>query len=110
MRDKVTGVGGIFFKCKDPGLIREWYNAHLGISIEDYGTTFAWNKTGKGTLSGGTFKQDTNYFEPSQKEFMINFRVNDLALLLKQLQESGIEQIGDTRIYEYGKFAHNYRS
>ncbi|MCE3228548.1 MAG: glyoxalase/bleomycin resistance/dioxygenase family protein [Bacteroidetes bacterium] len=105
MRAKATGIGGVFFKCKDGKALREWYHKHLGIAVEDYGASFSWNKT-EGHTVWGTFKQETQYFDPSQKEFMINFRVDNLELLLKQLQEEGINPVGEMQIFEYGKFAH----
>jgi predicted enzyme related to lactoylglutathione lyase len=102
---RVTGIGGIFFKCKDPQKLREWYHQHLGIKIEEYGATFNWMGQNGHTV-WGTFKQDTKYFEPSQQQFMINFRVDDLESLLKQLKHDGVEQVGEMHVYEYGKFAH----
>lgn len=107
---RVTGIGGIFFKCKDTKRVNEWYRKHLGFNTEDYGTTFEWRQANdpskKGFTVWGTFKEDTTYFAPSQKEFMINLRVDDLEGLLKILKQEGIEQIGETLVYSYGKFAH----
>ena len=83
---RVTGIGGIFFKCKDPKKMRAWYQKHLGFNTDDWGCTFWW-KDDKGndcSTQWSPFKEDTNYFEPSKKEFMQNFRVDNLEELLKK--------------------------
>jgi predicted enzyme related to lactoylglutathione lyase len=107
---RVTAIGGIFIKCNDARKTREWYARHLGLNTDQYGTTFEWmhaDEPGrKGYNVWSTFPKDTKYFEPSQKEFMINLRVENLAWLLQELKNEGIEQIGETQEYEYGKFAH----
>jgi predicted enzyme related to lactoylglutathione lyase len=107
---RVTAIGGIFIKCIDPQKTREWYAQHLGLNTDQYGTRFEWlhaDEPGrKGYNAWSTFPKDTQYFEPSKKEFMINLRVENLAWLLQELKKEGIEQIGDTQEYEYGKFAH----
>jgi predicted enzyme related to lactoylglutathione lyase len=109
-KKRVTGIGGIFFKCEDPQATRDWYAKHLGFSTDQYGTVFDWRydsePSRKGQTVWNTFKSTTNYFAPSSKDFMINLRVEDLEWLLVQLKEEGVEQIGDTQVYEYGKFAH----
>ena len=110
MKKRVSGFGGIFFKCEDPKAMREWYTRHLGLKTDSYGTSFEWrhaeapDKTGYSVWS--TFSKDTTYFEPSQKEFMINLRVENLEWLLGELKKEGIEQIGELQDFEYGKFAH----
>ena len=72
--NKVTGIGGVFFKCKDPKALREWYGTHLGLTMTPYGSTFAWFQGADSTKHGYTqwspFKETTNYFEPSTKDFM----------------------------------------
>src|ERR1700733_9262369 len=107
---RVTNLGGIFFKCNDPAAIREWYAAHLGLSADQYGTMFEWRHADepskKGSTVWSTFAKDTKYFEPSGKEFMINFRVENLEWLLGELKKEGIEQLGEMQVYDYGKFAH----
>ncbi len=106
---KVTSLGGVFFKANDPKAQNEWYRTHLGIQTGDYGTTFVWRKNAHPDQNGYTvwspFKNTTEYFAPSQKEFMINFRVDDLDALLVQLKEQGVEQIGEVQNFEYGRFA-----
>jgi predicted enzyme related to lactoylglutathione lyase len=107
---RVTAIGGIFFKCDDPKAQRDWYADHLGLKTDDYGTTFEWRKSDqrdeKGYSVWSTFKKDTDYFEPSKKEFMINFRVEDLDALLIELKKEGVQIVGEVQHFEYGKFAH----
>lgn len=107
---RVTGLGGVFFKTKDPKEIKEWYGKHLGLPIDEYGCSFRWvdlnNK--KATVPALTawspFKDDTNYFNPSEKQFMFNYRVADLVELLKVLKEEGVQIVGEIEEYPYGKF------
>jgi predicted enzyme related to lactoylglutathione lyase len=110
MNKKVTGLGGIFFKCNDPKAQREWYSKHLGIASTEYGATFDWRDKDHPEQIGQTawnpFKQDTKYFEPSEKEFMINYRVENLVELLEELKKEGVTQVGELQVYDYGKFAH----
>ena len=84
---KVTGIGGIFFKCKDPNKMKEWYNTHLGLDTNDYGATFEWAEASdlnkKGSTTWSPFAETTKYFEPSEKDFMINYRVADLEALVE---------------------------
>ena len=109
-KKRVTGLGGIFFKCEEPQKLREWYQQHLGLNTDPYGATFEWRKIdepeAKGQTVWGTFKKDTDYFTPSAKDFMFNFRVEDLEWLLAELKKEGIEQLGEMQVYDYGKFAH----
>jgi predicted enzyme related to lactoylglutathione lyase len=106
---RVTGLGGIFFKCNDPEKLREWYAEHLGLNTDQYGTSFEWRKAdmpeSKGYTVWSTFKNDTVYFAPSEKQYMFNFRVENLEWLLEELKKEGINQIGEIQVYEYGKFA-----
>lgn len=107
---KVTGIGGIFFKCKDAAKLREWYKTHLGIDAGEYGASFEWREdtdsTKKGSTQWAPFKETTKYFEPSTKEFMINYRVHDLEALVKELEQQGVNIIGKVESFDYGKFAH----
>ena len=103
---RVTGLGGFFFKTQNPSLLKEWYKNHLGLPIHDYGCTFWWkNENGDDcSTQWSPFKEDTNYFEPSKKEFMQNFRVADLEGLLKKLYGEGVTIVGEMETYDYGKF------
>jgi predicted enzyme related to lactoylglutathione lyase len=110
MPKRATGIGGIFFKSNDPKGVKDWYRDHLGFNTDDYGATFEWRHEDapekKGSTIWSTFAADTKYFQPSEKQFMINLRVEDLEWLLGELKKEGIEQIGEMQDYEYGKFAH----
>ncbi len=110
MKSKVTGIGGIFFKCKDPDAVKEWYNKHLGLSTDAYGATFSWKPIGSPDKVAYTqwspFKENTNYFEPSSKEFMVNYRVENLIELVQELKNEGITVLDEIAEYEYGKFVH----
>jgi predicted enzyme related to lactoylglutathione lyase len=107
---KVTGIGGIFFKCKDPKKMREWYQNHLGFNTNEYGSVFEWRQGADSTKKGFTqwspFSQTTKYFEPSTKDFMINYRVENLENLVKQLKKEGVTILDSIENYDYGKFAH----
>ena len=108
---KVTGIGGIFFKCDDPKKIKDWYAKNLGLPVEDYGTNFQWRDFDDAEKTGSTvwspFKMDTKYFEPSKKDFMINYRVENIEQLVDQLKSDGVTIIDEITAYEgYGKFVH----
>lgn len=107
---RVTGLGGIFFKCKDPEAIKKWYGQHLGIKTDEYGATFEFRKAEepqtKAYAVWSPFDSATKYFEPSNKEFMINYRVENLSGLIEQLKAEGVEIIGEIEVYDFGKFAH----
>lgn len=109
MSHKVTGIGGIFFKCKNPEKIKEWYANHLGLKTDQYGCLFEFNspnQEGKAYLQWSPFQKDTKYFEPSQKEFMINYRVNDIEAMVKELKQNNVKVLDQIESYEYGKFVH----
>jgi D-3-phosphoglycerate dehydrogenase len=103
---RVTGIGGFFFKSKNPKELVAWYGKYLGFKTDDYGATFWWkDKDGNDcSTQWSPFADDTTYFAPSEKQFMQNFRVDDLENLLKKLSEDGVTIVGDMESYEYGKF------
>jgi len=107
---KVTGIGGIFFKCKDPKKMREWYKTNLGLNTNEYGAVFEWRQgadtTKKGFTQWSPFSEKTKYFEPSTRDFMINYRVENIEELVGQLQKSGVLVTDTIETYEYGKFVH----
>jgi predicted enzyme related to lactoylglutathione lyase len=107
---RVTGIGGIFFKCKDPKALRDWYQTHLGLNTNQYGSVFEWfqgaDSTKKGFSQWSPFKETTKYFAPSTKEFMINYRVENLELLLVELKKEGVTISDTMQTYDYGKFVH----
>lgn len=107
---KVTGIGGIFFKCKDPAKIKDWYKTHLGLNVNEYGATFEWRENDDSTKTGQTqwspFAETTTYFEPSSKDFMINYRVENLEELVEELKKEGVTIVDNIESYDYGKFVH----
>jgi len=107
---KVTGVGGIFFKSKNPKEIKEWYREHLGLVVDAYGSMFesrdSTNPEQKTYLQWSPFENKTTYFEPSQKEFMINYRVENLELLVEELIKQGVTICDKIESFDYGKFVH----
>lgn len=109
-KKKVTGIGGIFFKTKDPKKMREWYAQNLGLTTNEYGALFEFRLSDqpeqKGYLQWSPMAEDSDYFEPSKREFMINYRVADLESLLEELRAAGVPVAGEIESYDYGKFAH----
>jgi predicted enzyme related to lactoylglutathione lyase len=107
---RVTGIGGIFFKCKDPGKVREWYKVHLGLNTNKYGTVFEWrhatDSTQKGFTQWSPFSGTTKYFAPSTKDFMINYRVENLTALVDELKKEGVVVVDTIESASYGKFVH----
>ena len=93
MKKRVTGIGGLFFKTKDPKATKDWYKKHLGFNTDDYGCTFWWkDKEGKDcSTQWSPFKEDTKYYEPSKKDFMFNYRVENLNELLGTLKKEGLQ-------------------
>ena len=107
---KVTGIGGIFFKTKDPEKMKEWYNKNLGLATNEYGSVFEFRESDKPENKAysvwSPFKDDTEYFQPSEKEFMINYRVENIEKLVEELREAGVTICDVIETYEYGKFVH----
>ncbi len=107
---KVTGIGGIFFKCKDPEKMKEWYKSNLGLQTDDYGTSFEWRHSDspdrKGYTAWSTFPETTNYLEPSKKDFMINYRVENIEALVEELKKDGVHVVDEIETFDYGKFVH----
>lgn len=107
---KVTGIGGIFFKCKDPKKMMEWYKNHLGMDTNEYGVTFEWREQTDPAKTGVTqwspFIESTTYFAPSSKDFMINYRVENLEALVESLKQEGVTLLDEITSYDYGKFIH----
>jgi predicted enzyme related to lactoylglutathione lyase len=107
---KVTGIGGVFFKCKDPKKMNEWYKTHLGLNTNPYGASFEWYESPDSSKKAMTqwtpFAETTKYFEPSSKDFMINYRVENLEVLIEQLKSEGVTILDNMETYDYGKFVH----
>lgn len=106
MKNRVTGIGGVFFKTKDPQAVKEWYNKHLGLNTDQWGCTFWWkDKDGNDcSTQWSPFKEDTTHFEPSKKDFMMNYRVENLEELLETLKAEGVTVIDEIQKVEEGKF------
>lgn len=107
MKKRVTGIGGLFFKTKDPRKTKDWYQKHLGFNTDDWGCTFWWkdNEGNDASTQWSPFKDDTSYFEPSDKPFMFNYRVENLTELLVELKKEGVTIVGEPQEFDYGKFA-----
>lgn len=102
---KVIGFGGIFFKARDPQALSAWYAQHLGLEVEQFGgTKFLDDSARPGCIVWSPFKEDTTYFAPSTKPFMVNFRVDDLKTLLSALRGAGVQVDARVDESEYGKF------
>lgn len=110
MKKRVTSIGGIFFKVKDPDATKSWYQKHLGLNTDKYGTAFEWRKSEnpdrKGFSQWSPMKDDTSYFKPSEKDFMINYRVENLVELVAELKAEGVTILDEIETFEYGKFVH----
>jgi predicted enzyme related to lactoylglutathione lyase len=107
---KVTGIGGIFFKSKNPTKTIEWYGENLGLAIDDYGSPFEFRNANNpetiNYLRWSPFDANTTYFNPSEKEFMINYRVQNIKGLVRNLKNNGVTVLDSIQEFEYGKFVH----
>ena len=107
---KVTGIGGIFFRSKNPQETRAWYGKNLGLAIDDYGSPFEFRNANQpeeiNYLRWSPFDEETEYFAPSEKEFMINYRVQNIEGLVKILRSNGVIIVDEIEEFEYGKFIH----
>jgi hypothetical protein len=108
MNKRVTGLGGVFFKARDPEAIKRWYEKHLHIDNGEYGAVFKWRHQeephNEVVTAWSPFPANTDYYLPSRKEFMFNYRVENLEELLRVLREEGVEIVGEIEKYPYGKF------
>ncbi|NOT77273.1 MAG: VOC family protein [Cyclobacteriaceae bacterium] len=108
--EKVTGLGGVFFRAKDVATINAWYNKHLGLATTEWGYVFKWMDPNDkdAAVPAGTvwcpFKSDTEYFGPNNKQCMLDYRVKNLPELMKTLTDAGVETVGKIDEYSYGKF------
>ena len=108
---KVTGIGGIFFYSENPQLTKEWYTKNLGLEINEWGSSsFESRDINKpdeiNSLQWSPFKKGDEYFSPSKKEFMINYRVQNIEGLVNKLKENGVTILDSIATYDYGKFVH----
>ena len=107
---KVTGIGGIFFFTDNPKETRDWYAKNLGLNVNDWGSTFESRDINKSdvinSLQWSPFKKGNEYFAPSKKDFMINYRVQNIEGLVNKLKENGVTILDSIVTYDYGKFIH----
>ena len=109
-KPRVTGIGGIFFFSEDPEKIKEWYRDNLGMEVNEWGSSIEFSNTHQpeeiNYLQWSPFEKASDYFAPSRKEFMINYRVEHLEELLVKLRQNGVTILDEVETYEYGKFVH----
>ncbi len=106
---RVTGIGGIFFKARDPVALRAWYQRHLGIDVQEWGgAVFRWadaeGRPQAGTTVWSVSAADAESFAPGASPFMINYRVADLESLQQSLRAEGCQVLDKTEDSEFGKF------
>jgi predicted enzyme related to lactoylglutathione lyase len=103
--ERVTGVGGVFFKARDPKALADWYRQHLGVPVAEDQSYGAFESAGPGEVTvWSTFEADTGYFGPGSSGLMVNYRVDDLDAMLAQLRAAGAEVVDRIEEYEYGRF------
>lgn len=107
---KVTGIGGIFFFSDNPEKAKEWYSENLGLEVSQWGSSFEFRNANRpeeiNYLQWSPFKQGSEYFSPSKKEFMINYRVQNMEGLVNKLKNNGVTILDSIETYDYGKFVH----
>lgn len=107
---KVTGIGGIFFFSENPEETKKWYAENLGLVTNEWGSTFEFRNTNRpdeiNYLQWSPFKSGSEYFAPSKREFMINYRVQNIEGLVKKLEANGVRILDTLETYDYGKFIH----
>ena len=105
---RVTGIGGVFFKAQNPQVLTEWYAEHLGLPVDDGGfVVLRWGGDDRGSTVWAPFPADTDAFEwPEQKQWMVNYRVDDLDEMLGQLGAAGVSISDETFDDENGRFGH----
>ena len=107
---KVTGIGGIFFFSEDPEKTKKWYSENLGLETNPYGSSFEFRNANRpeetNYLQWSPFEKGSEYFSPSKKEFMINYRVQNIEALVKKLKANGVHVLDAIESFDYGKFVH----
>ncbi len=107
---KVTGIGGIFFKAENPKATNEWYAEKLGIAVGPHGAPFEFRNAHRpeevNYLNWSVFNEKTDHFQPSEKQFMINYRVQHIDKLVENLRAAGVTICDEVTKYDYGKFVH----
>ncbi|MFT7587791.1 MAG: putative enzyme related to lactoylglutathione lyase [Cellvibrionaceae bacterium] len=107
---KVRAIGGVFFRSENPEETRNWYANHLGLTVDAYGSNFAWRHKDEPEKLGHTqwspFEADTDYFGKPEQQYMINYRVDDLEALVETLRSEGVKIVGEMVQESFGKFIH----
>ncbi len=107
---RVTGIGGIFFFSDNPEKTKKWYSENLGLEINQWGSSFEFRNAVRpeeiNYLQWSPFKKGSEYFTPSKKEFMINYRVQNIVGLVNKLKINGVTVLDSIETYDYGKFVH----
>jgi len=109
-KGKITGIGGIFFKCEDPKKTKNWYKENLNLITDQWGAPFEFKLADRPDVRAytqwSTFPSNTEYFAPSANEFMINYRVENLEAYLEELKQKGVTICDEIETFDYGKFVH----
>ncbi|MEM7572349.1 MAG: VOC family protein [Bacteroidota bacterium] len=109
-KGRISGIGGVFFQCDDPEAQRKWYAEHFGLISDQYGALFEFRKSDApdelAYLQWSTMSRHSDHFKPSKSSFMINYRVENIEALVKQLKTAGVEVLDEISTYDYGKFVH----
>src|ERR1017187_2877126 len=105
---RVTGIGGIFFKSPNPGVLKDWYSRHLGLKMNENGHLFEWKTLDSkpAITQWSVFGKESKYFEPSTSSFMLNYQVVDLEALIPVLKSEGVTVVDKMETYSYGNFVH----
>ena len=107
---KVTGIGGIFFLSDNPEKTKEWYAENLGLKVDQWGSTFEFRNAHRpeeiNYLQWSVSKNGSEHFKPSNKQFMINYRVQNIEGLVEKLKENGVTILDEIETFDYGKFVH----
>lgn len=107
---RVTGIGLIFFKSKNPDEMKDWYRKNLKLNTDKWGASFEWREGNDSTKKRHTqwtpFENKTPYFAPSTKEFMINYRVAHIEKLVEEFEQNGVTILDEIETYDYGKLLH----
>ncbi len=107
---RVTGIGGIFFFSDNPEETREWYSKNLGLEVNEWGSSFEFRNANRpdeiNYLQWSPFKKGSEYFAPSEKKFMINYRVQNIEGLVRNLKANGVTVLNEIETFDYGKFVH----
>ena len=107
---KVTGIGGVFFFSENPETIKEWYSQNLGLEVNQWGSSFEFRNAHRpdeiNYLQWSPINKGSEYFAPSEKEFMINYRVQNIEGLVAKLKENGVTVLDKIETFDYGKFVH----